>query len=126
MDDYNWDDWDSQASEYLNSDAYQKPETLDMSQFQGGQSFAPNSATSNLGYVDQSSPEMSQADWSNIPYGDTFPDSSGQRMDFGMSLNPNGAMARLLQGGTTSNGMSTPSLDMPNNQPNKLRFSGVS
>ncbi len=124
MDEYNWDDWDSQASEYLNSDAYQSPETLDMSQFEGGgQSYAPNSVMSNLGYVDQSSPEMSQIDWGNVPAMDMFPESSGQQMDFNMSLDPNGAMARLLQGSTASNGMSTPSLDLPNNQ--GMDFSGI-
>ena len=126
MDEYNWDDWDAQASEYVNSDAYQSPETLDMTQFQGGQSYAPNSAMSNVGYVDQSSPEMSQADWGNMPNMDMFPQSSGQQMDYGMSLDPNGVMARLLQGGTQSYGMSTPSVDLPNNQPNNFNFGGVS
>ena len=124
MDDYDWNSWDSQAAEYLGSDAYESPETLDMSQFQGGQSYAPNSAMSNLGYVDQSSPEMSQADpymWNSFS-NDYLPSSNNQQMDFGQSLYPQGAIAQLLGQSTPSYGMSTPSMQLPMNQPNNFNF----
>ena len=124
MDDYDWNSWDSQAAEYLGSDAYQSPETLDMSQFQGGQSYSPNSAMSNLGYVDQSSPEMSQADpdmWNSFS-NNYLPSSNNQQMDFGQSLDPQGAITKLLGQSTPSYGMSTPSMQLPMNQPNSFNF----
>lgn len=124
MDDYDWNSWDSQAAEYLGSDAYESHETLDMSQFQGGQSYSPNSAMSNLGYVDQSSPEMSQADpdmWNSFS-NNYLPSSNNQQMDFGQSLDPQGAITKLLGQSTPSYGMSTPSMQLPMNQPNSFNF----